>query len=268
MYRPPKRQNSLKIEYIANMLQKPIPVFLKNFYYKAFILFFSGQTVECPICGIRMRRFKKISKLRATASGNLCPRCRSLERHRLLWLFLQNRTDLFNGHEKTVLHIAPEPCFKGRIENLKNMHYIVSDLNSSDPGKQIDITAINLQDQSVDVIICSHVLEHITEDVKAMRELSRVLKNTGWAILNVPVDYNRTITYEDSTITSLASRRNHFGQEDHVRIYGRDYPERLTNAGFSVDEIDFCKELGGEAESKHALLKDDFIYFCKKLIMQ
>jgi SAM-dependent methyltransferase len=168
--------------------------------------------------------------MRATVLGNLCPQCRSLERHRLLWLFLQNRTDLFNGHEKTVLHIAPEPCFKGRIEYLENMHYIVSDLSASDPGKQIDITAINLQDQSVDVIICNHVLEHITEDVKAMRELARVLKNTGWAILNTPVDY----------------------------------PERLVKAGFKVSEVDYCSELGNDAVNRFVLLRDEMIYFCSK----
>jgi hypothetical protein len=246
------------------MLKKPIPIFLKNFYYAAFILLFSGRTVECPICGIRLRRFKRISKMRATVLGNLCPQCRSLERHRLLWLFLQNRTDLFNGHEKTVLHIAPEPCFKGRIEYLENMHYIVSDLSASDPGKQIDITAINLQDQSVDVIICNHVLEHITEDVKAMRELARVLKNTGWAILNTPVDYNRKITYEDPAIKSLEDRRKHFGQEDHVRVYGRDYPERLVKAGFKVSEVDYCSELGNDAVNRFVLLRDEMIYFCSK----
>jgi SAM-dependent methyltransferase len=246
------------------MLKKPIPVFLKNIYFAAFILLFSGQTVECPICCIRLRRFKRIGLLRATARGNLCPRCRSLERHRLLWLFLKNKTDLFDGGVKTVLHFAPEPCFKGRIENLTNVRYIVSDFDSSDPGKKIDITNIPLADQSVDAIICSHVLEHIPDDLKAMQECARVLKNTGWAILNVPVDYRRKTTYEDPAITSLKDRRNHFGQEDHVRVYGRDYPERLAKAGFKVSEVDYCDELGNDAVNKFGLLRVEMIYLCKK----
>jgi SAM-dependent methyltransferase len=246
------------------MLKKPIPLFLKNIYFAVFILFFSGQTVECPICGIRLRRFKRIGHVRATALGNLCPRCRSLERHRLLWLFLKNKTDLFDGGVKTVLHFAPEPCFKGRFENLKNTRYIVSDFNSSDPGRKIDITAIPLANQTIDVIICSHVLEHIPEDLKAMRECARVLKNSGWAILNVPVDYRKKNTYEDPAITSRKDRTKHFGQEDHVRIYGRDYAERLAKAGFKVSEVDYCDELGDDAVNKYGLLRVERIYLCRK----
>jgi hypothetical protein len=105
------------------MPRKPAPKFLKDLYYAVFIFLFSGQGVECPICGIRLRRFIRANKPRNTKLGNLCPRCWSLERHRLLWLFLQNRTDLFDGREKTVLHVAPETCFKGRFENAKNMNY-------------------------------------------------------------------------------------------------------------------------------------------------
>jgi hypothetical protein len=246
------------------MLKKPIPEFVKKFYFAAFILLFSGQTVECPICGIRLRRFKRIGLLRAAALGNLCPRCRSLERHRLLWLFLKNKTDLFNGVEKTVLHFAPEPCFKGRFENLTNVRYIVSDFDSSEPGKKIDITNIPLADQSVDAIICSHVLEHISNDAKAMQECARVLKNSGWAILNVPVDYRKNITYEDPAITSRRDRTKHFGQEDHVRVYGRDYPKRLVKAGFRVSEAKYCSELGNGAENRYVLHRDEIIYLCKR----
>ena len=160
--------------------------------------------------------------------------------------------------------MAPETCFKGRFENAKNMNYMVSDFNSSNPKERIDLTAIPLNDQSVDVIVCSHVLEHIPEDTKAMRECARVLKNNGWAILNVPVHYRRDITYENSSITSPVDRLQHFGQEDHVRVYGRDYPSRLTAAGFRVDEINYYRDLVKDGGNRYGLLDDEMIYYCRK----
>jgi predicted SAM-dependent methyltransferase len=121
-----------------------------------------------------------------------------------------------------------------------------------------------MADNSVDIIVCNSVLEHIHDDRKAMRELHRVMKRDGWAVINVPVDYGRQVTYENAAIMSTRERKILFGQPDHVRIYGRDYLQRLAESGFNVKEIDYARELGGEAAQRYALLSDEIIYFCTK----
>jgi len=147
---------------------------------------------------------------------------------------------------------------------MPNINYTISDLQSDDILQRIDITNIGLPHDTFDIILCNHVLEHIPDDRKAMRELHRVLKPNGWAIINVPVDYNREMTYEDPLITSEKERKAHFGLEDHVRVYGRDYQVRLREAGFFAEEIDYVRDLGKTAEERYILLNDEMIYFCKK----
>jgi SAM-dependent methyltransferase len=206
-----------------------------------------------------------VNQERKAPLGNVCPSCLSFERHRLLWLFLRDRTDLFSSTApRTLLHVAPEPCLQKRLSKLPHFDYIVSDLQSKDAHERMDITNIGSADCSFDIILCNHVLEHVPDDKKAMRELLRVLKPDGWAIINVPVEYNREKTYEDPSIVSEKERKLHFGLEDHVRVYGKDYRERLGNAGFSVQEIDFASELGKAASERYVLLSDEMIYFCKK----
>lgn len=246
------------------MLQRPFPTFLKELYYKTFIVLHSGDAAECPICGIHLKRFIRLKKHTPPIPGNLCPRCRSKERHRLLWLFLKHHTDFFNANAKTILHVAPEPCFRERMESMRHVRYIVSDFESPLPQHHIDITNIALADESVDIILCNNVLEHIPDDQRAMRELARILKKGGWGIINVPLDSNRQTTFEDASIVTSAGRRRLYKQEDHVRIYGRDYPARLRESGFQVQEIDYYAELGEGLATRYALLNDEFIYFCTK----
>jgi predicted SAM-dependent methyltransferase len=243
------------------MFKKQFTQFVKPFYYTCLRLILAGNKVECPICGIKLRKFKK---QRPSLKGHYCPKCFSLERHRLIGLFLRDRTDFFNGVNKTVLHVAPAPCFKRRFSRIPALKYVISDLGSEKQQEHIDITDVRFPDYSIDVILCNHVLEHISDDRKAMRELLRVLKGDGWAILNVPADITRESTYENPSITAQHDRLVHFGQEDHVRIYGRDYPQRLKDAGFIVKEVDYIRELGKEAEDRYVLMNDDRIYFCTK----
>lgn len=237
---------------------------LRALYYGLLRVYCAGGRVECPICGIRLRRFRRAGRDRSSPLGSLCPNCRSFERHRLLWLFLRGRTDFFSGRAKRVLHVAPEACLKDRFKKLGHIDLVISDVRSGNPGEAIDITAIPLDRDSVDAVICCHVLEHIPDDLKAMKELRRVLKPGGWAVLNVPVDYARETTDEDPAITEPARRLERFGLEDHVRIYGRDYPARLRKAGFIVDEIDYVQQLGPEFARKFVLMEDERIYYCTK----
>jgi len=147
---------------------------------------------------------------------------------------------------------------------MKNLIYKISDLRSTKADQKIDITSIPMSDESVDIIVCNHVLEHVMDDRKALRELHRVLKPGGWAIINVPVDYAREQTYEDPKITTDKQRKIHFGQADHVRVYGRDYTQRLAESGLKVKEIDYARELGRESAERYVLSTDEMIYFCTK----
>ena len=171
-----------------------------------------------------------------------CPWCDAFERHRLLWLYLQRCTDLFDGASRKMLHVAPEPCFQPSLRQALGDGYLTADL--SDPGAMVkmDVTDIQYPDDSFDVVLCSHVLEHVPDDRRAMRELRRVLKPSGWAILLVPITADET--FEDLGVVDPMERYRLFGQDDHVRRYGPDYRDRLSDAGFSVEEVatDFVTE--------------------------
>jgi predicted SAM-dependent methyltransferase len=152
-----------------------------------------------------------------------------------LSLFLTRKTDLFDGKPKKMLHVAPEPFFESKFRQLLGDKYLTADLVDPRAMVKMDITNIDYPDQSFDVIYCSHVLEHVQDDRKAMREFYRTLKRTGWAILLVPII--DTKTFEDFSITDPKERLKVFGHEDHVRRYGPDYVDRLKEAGFSVEII-------------------------------
>ncbi|NTU97078.1 MAG: methyltransferase domain-containing protein [Chlorobiaceae bacterium] len=162
----------------------------------------------------------------------MCPHCRALERHRLLWLFLGKHTDLFDGRQKKLLHIAPEFCLEPGLKKAAGKGYLSADLDESRAMVRMDITSIDFPDVSFDVIFCSHVLEHIEDDRKAIGEIYRVLKKNGWAILMVPVTADKTI--ENLSFATPEERLQVFGQQDHVRRYGPDYADRLREAGFEV----------------------------------
>lgn len=195
----------------------------------------------------------------------LSPSTLSLERHRLLWLYLQNETDFFTcSKKKKLLHIAPEQCFLNRFKKQDNLDYLTSDLESPIADVKADICELPFEDNSFDIIFCNHVLEHIPNDSKAMSELFRVMKKGGFGIFQIPQDLKRESTFEDDSITDPKERTKIFGQYDHVRVYGRDYFDKLRSAGFDVDEIDYTNEISAEKVKKYALMKGEILPICYK----
>jgi len=220
----------------------------------------SGSKYECPVCGGHFRALLPYGvKGRSNA---LCPKCLSLERHRLIWLYLKAKTDFFTAPKK-MLHIAPEQAFYKVFKKLNNLNYVTADLESPLADIKLDIKAMPLENESFDVVMCNHVLEHIDDDRLAMSEVYRVLRKGGFAILQVPMQ-DMPETYEDATITEPLEREKHFLQKDHVRIYGRDYGKRLRSVGFEVIEDDFVKHIDATLLAKYCLPVDEIIYFCEK----
>lgn len=184
---------------------------------------------ECLVCGHRGRFWSFGNPPRRNAQ---CPRCGAKERHRLMALWMRALSEpLFAG--KRVLHVAPDPGERVLVRDAKE--YTTADLDRTDVDLKLDLTATGLEDGAYDVILCSHVLEHIPDDAAAMREIYRILMPGGVAILMVPYIAGLAETYEDPAITDLYGRHQHFGQKDHVRLYGRDYVDRLRDAGFEVE---------------------------------
>ena len=224
-------------------------------------MFYSGTGRTCPARGKSSRRFVKFGFIPRPDAR--CPHCSSLERHRFLWLYLSKKTNLFDGKPKKMLHVAPEHYLESRFRQRVGAGYLTADLFNPQAMVRMDITNIDFPDQSFDVIYCSHVMEHVADDRKAMREFRRVLKHDGWAILLVPIIADKT--FEDPSITSPEGRLKAFGQEDHVRIYGPDYVDRLREAGFTVevsDVVDVAQ--GNEAVRMGLTHASGSIYYCTR----
>ncbi|MCU0429252.1 MAG: methyltransferase domain-containing protein [Cytophagaceae bacterium] len=253
-----KKIISLLIRKIPRpVLQRLSPVGLKMLGW-----WYRGNAVECNICQHKYKQFLPYGRM-TPRSNALCPNCLSLERHRLMHLFLKERTNFFTAPLR-VLHVAPEHCFIRRFEEHKNLDYITADIESPLAKVKMDIHAIPFPDNSFDVAFCNHVMEHVKDDIKAMSELRRVLKPGGWAIIQSPLWPGLATTFEDPSITDPAERERIFGQNDHVRNYGTDYGRRLEQAGFVVDENMFVKQLDASKVALHALPADEIIYYCKK----
>lgn len=252
------------IRFFLNALPRPVLQRVASWTVPVVGLFYVGRGVECPVCGARRRRFLPYGYV-TTRDNALCPACLSLERHRLLWLYLRRETDLLTAFPRT-LHIAPEYCIMRHLKRHFKGHpgqYVTADLESPLADLHFDVQRIPLADDSVDVILCNHLLEHVADDRLALRELHRVLKPGGWGILLSPVEPDWEHTYEDDTITDPAERTRIFGQYDHRRIYGMDYPDRLREAGFEVADIDYAASLD-ESERRLYALPADHIYMVYK----
>jgi SAM-dependent methyltransferase len=205
---------------------------------------YRGDRVECPCCGGTFRAFMPIVKPVGPNRGNeRCPGCGARERHRQVCLYLEQWTNLLTDRHR-VLHFAPERSLERRLRARPNLDYVSTDLARSRVMVRADITGLPFPDEAFDVILCSHVLEHVPDDRAAMRELHRVLAPRGWALVMVPFSARRAETYEDPTIVAPRDRERHFGQADHVRVYGLDVKARLEDAGFTVRVEDVRRELG------------------------
>jgi SAM-dependent methyltransferase len=224
--------------------------------------FFRGNKFQDPIDGKCYRKLLPYGQL-VNRENALAPYSMSLERHRLIWLYLKEKTDFFSKPIR-FLHVAPEYCYLRKFKKQSNLDYVTGDLISPWADVKMNVLDIPFQDNQFDVAMCNHVFEHVDDDAKAMSEFFRVLKPGGWAIFQVPVDNTREDTYEDWSITDPAEREKHFWQHDHVRLYGKDYGKRLANAGFDVTESDYFSEIGKELFERYALPKGEIIYVCSK----
>lgn len=196
---------------------------------------------ECILCGFSGRFLPAGRPPRYDAK---CPRCMSVERHRLLALKHQQHDLVPAG--ATVLHFAPEPALRSLLQTLSGS-YTSADIQPGRADMTLDVERLDLADDSYDVIVASHILEHV-DDSLALTELRRVLRPGGRAILFTPVIEGWATTYENTAVTDQRERLLHFGQEDHVRFYGQDLRERITRSGFELTELqgtpDECARYG------------------------
>jgi predicted SAM-dependent methyltransferase len=249
---------------ILNTIPRPLLIRLSYAARPVLALALKGNTFTDPIDNksFRMLLPYGYGKQRNNA---LSPSTLSLERHRLLWLYLKNETDFFTSKsKKKVLHFAPEQAFYKLFRNQKNIDYTTTDLFSPLADVKADICDLPFEDNSYDIIFCNHVLEHIPDDTKAMQELFRVLKPNGMAILQIPQELARVTTFSDDSITDQKERAAIFGQYDHVRIYGRDYFDKLRRIGFTVIEEDYTSKIAPELVEKYCLAKGEIIPVCFK----
>ena len=227
-----------------------------------FAFFLRGNTYTDPIDGKSYRRFLPYGYAKVRENV-LAPGTLSLERHRLFWLYLKNETTFFSAPLR-VLHFAPEQAFVQKFKKQKNLTYTTTDLNSPIADVKADICDLPFKDNSFDFIICNHVLEHIPDDIKAMQELYRVLAPAGTAVVQVPYDAKREITFEDNTITDQSERTRIFGQYDHLRVYGMDYFKKLSSIGFNVNALDYTSSISSDDIERYRLCKGELLPVCKK----
>lgn len=226
---------------------------------------YAGRGVKCPVCGARYRKLLPYGYSHSRENA-LCPCCLALERHRLMWLYLCRETDFFEAHPK-VLHIAPERCFIKRFGKLLGNNYVTADLESPLAKIKMDVQDIPCAADEFDVIFCNHILEHVDDDRRAMREMLRVMRPGGWGLMLVPQNFERETTFEDPAIDTPEKRYAAFGQSDHVREYGCDYAARLAEEGFEVEPIDYVKHLTAE-EAKLYALRSEILYIVRKPLIE
>lgn len=245
-----------------NIIPRPILIRLSFVIRPLLVIILKGNTYTDPIDNKSFRKFLPYGYGKQR-DNVLSPSTLSLERHRLLWLYLKNETNFFTSINK-VLHFAPEQAFYKRFKKLQNLDYTTTDLNSPLADVKADICNLPFKDNSFDIILCNHVLEHIPDDTKAMKELYRIMKPGGWGIFQIPQDLNRDTTFEDDSITDKKERAKIFGQYDHVRIYGRDYFEKLRSIGFEVTEVAYTKQLNETEITRFALAEGEIIPLVRK----
>ncbi|MDL1913181.1 MAG: methyltransferase domain-containing protein [Bergeyella sp.] len=237
--------------FLLNKVPRPLLIRLSVGIRPFMRWIYKGDRFTDPIDGKSYRKFLPYGYGKPRENV-LSPGTLSLERHRQMWLYLKNETSFFEKNYK-VLHIAPEQEFLRRFKKMKNLNYISVDLFSPTVDIRADILDLPFVENSFDIIICNHVLEHIPDDIKAMSELYRVLKKNGFGIIQVPIKSSLEKTYEDFSMTEPKERQKHFGQYDHVRWYGMDFFDRLKSVGFSVEKNFYSQKFSPEEISRYAL---------------
>ena len=256
------------IKLILNLIPRPVLQRVAGWIVPVVGLLYLGKGKQCPLCGCQRRKFLPYGYVTPRENA-LCPNCLSLERHRLLWLWLVRESDIGRGAMALpkMLHIAPEVALMRKFKKMYAStpdRYVTADLESPLADMHFDVQQIPLEAESFDAIICNHIMEHVEDDGKALRELYRIMRRGGWGVILSPVELEREKTFEDDTITDPAERTRIFGQYDHRRIYGRDYAARLREAGFEVYDIDYKNELSKAEQELYALPADHLYIVCKQ----
>jgi SAM-dependent methyltransferase len=215
--------------------------------------------MKCPICNGHFRRFLPVKERKSA----YCPKCGSFERHRLIFLYLKQTGSFFTENLR-VLHVAPHKILQNKMMRLKNLDYISINIIPKSAMYTMDLTKLSFEENYFDIIICSHVLEHIPNDQLAMQELYRVLKKGGWGLILVPIDIKREETLEDSTIEDPNIRKEIFGEIDHLRLYGLDFIDRLKSIGFDIKLDDYLKELDDSVIKLYGLDRSENIFVVYK----
>ena len=249
-------------KWVLGLLPRPLLIRLSYVARPVLALLMKGNRFTDPIDGRSFRSFLPYG-YENPRDNVLSPSTLSLERHRLLWLYLSRETDFFNA-PLSLLHVAPEQAFYKRFRKLPNLEYTTTDLLSPLADVKADICDLPFKADQFDVILCNHVLEHIPDQHTALAELYRVMKPGGWGIFQVPQELSREVTFEDPGITDPAERRRIFGQYDHVRIYGRDYFDILGSAGFQVEAVDYTREFTPEQRERFRLANGELIPLVRK----
>ena len=252
---------STLFHFALRIFPRPLLIRVSQWLYPLLDLWYRGKNYTDPINGKSYRKFLPYGYQKQRPNV-LSPGTLSLERHRLLWLYFDRETNFFD-RTADVLHIAPEQAFVKRFKKLNHRSYITSDLHSPLADVQADICKLPFSDEQFDWVVCNHVLEHIPNDKIAMQQIYRVLKPGGTAILQVPLRPDQN-TYEDDRITDPKERAQVFGQYDHVRIYGRDYQNRLEQVGFQVKMLAYAEQLTLEEQTRYAVPANEIIPVCTK----
>ncbi len=249
--------------FLINKLPRPLLIRLSYPFKLIAPLLYKGNNVECPVCEKSFKKFLSYGSEVAARDNVLCPYDLTLERHRLMWLWLKNESNFFTD-KLSVLHMAPEQCFHKRFQQQENLDYLTADIVSPIADMHFDLHDIPLEDNRFDVIFCNHVMEHVNDHLRCMQELFRVMKPGGWAIMQVPQDFDIAEVYEDASITSPEEREKHFWQYDHVRLFGRDYPDWLRKAGFEVEEYIPSEHFTLEQIARFRLMEKEVLYIARK----
>lgn len=250
------------MKLILNLVPRTWLIQLSIMFRPLIKLYFMGNRFTDPIDGSSYRKFLPYGYQKSRKNA-LCPGTLSLERHRLLWLYLERKTSFLDDSIK-VLHVAPEQVFYKKFKSFSHWDYTTTDLFSPLADVKADLCNLPFESNTYDLILCNHVLEHIPDDEKAIKEIYRILKPRGTAILQVPLNENRNTTFEDNSIEDPKERARIFGQYDHVRIYGKDYYDRLKSVGFEATADDFINTLSEQEQEKFGLPKDERIPVVKK----
>ncbi len=252
--------------FLLNTIPRPVLIKFSLLFCKLAPILYYGTKYKDPISNKTYRKFLPYGYSgKAKRKNVLCPGSLSLERHRLLWLYLQNKTNFFTK-KRNMLHIAPEQCFYKLFKKISNLNYITGDYNSPIADVHFDLHHAPFEDNKFDVIFCNHVLEHVADANQCMKELYRIMAPNGFGIFQIPQDTNRQNTLEDPSIKTEAQRELHYWQKDHLRLFGLDFKEKLEAAGFKVTIENYTKELTPKLVDYYRLPKDELLYVCRKEI--